>query len=40
MLTVTSKAKRKLKIDLYDERLNSTEYARIIYSPSNPAYRI
>jgi Fe-S cluster assembly iron-binding protein IscA len=37
MLTVTSKAKSKLKRDLYNERQNNTEYARIIYSPSNPA---
>lgn len=36
MLTVTSKAKYKLKTDLEMERRGISEFARIIYSPSNP----
>jgi Fe-S cluster assembly iron-binding protein IscA len=37
MFTVTSKAKNKLKNDLIKELENNNGFARVIYSPSNPA---
>lgn len=37
MLKVTSRAKYRLKNDLCRERDDLSEYARVIYSPSDPA---
>jgi Fe-S cluster assembly iron-binding protein IscA len=37
MFTVTSKAKNKLKNDLITELQNNNGFARVIYSPTNPA---
>lgn len=37
MLKVTSSAKCRLKNDLCKERGNLSEYARVVYSPSDPA---
>ncbi|MBN2419984.1 MAG: hypothetical protein JXL81_11405 [Deltaproteobacteria bacterium] len=37
MFKVTAKAKHRLKRDLYRERTNNREFARIVYSPRNPA---
>jgi hypothetical protein len=37
MFTVTSKAKNKLKNDLFTELVENNGFARVIYSPSNPS---
>lgn len=37
MFELTSKAKSRLKEDLHNERKNRSEFARVIYSPFNPA---